>query len=53
MSNWKIFLNVDNILNTAPPIDPSGIYIPQAVSTAAAIHDVIGRDVKIGFRVAF
>ncbi len=33
MSNWKLFLNVNNILNTAPPVDPLGIYIPQSTST--------------------
>jgi outer membrane receptor protein involved in Fe transport len=38
MSNWKLFMNVNNILNTSPPIDPLNLYIPQAVSTGVALH---------------
>jgi len=48
LPNWRLFGSVNNLLNTAPPINAGSAFEPT--TTSSQIYDVFGRTYNLGVR---
>lgn len=52
-SDLQVYLNVENVLNRAPPVVPEGLtgVVPYfSLQTNPSLYDVLGRTFRVGFR---